>query len=293
MQQVFSPSSLDSYETCPKKYHFRYVEKLPVDSEGIEAFVGKRVHEVLERLYRFTDEGRVPSLERVVWRFHQMWHERFDAKRLRIVRRETDFDDYRRQGVRCLENAYRQLYPFDRDETLGLEHPIQFRLGGGDYRLRGIIDRLVRAPDGVLEIHDYKTGKRVPHQAQLDRDRQLALYEIGVRQQTGEQGDVRLVWHYLLGSQVRTSTRTAEQRDELAASTRGVIDRIRCETEWKPVKSALCDWCEYRAWCPAFDEAAWARRPKLEAPVRPQAGAPDERQLSLLQDQEHTSSSRR
>jgi len=283
VQKVFSPSSLDSYENCPKKYHFRYVEKLPVDQEGIEAFVGKRVHEVLERLYRFTDEGQIPTLERVLWRFHQMWHEHFDEKRLRIVRRETSFDDYRQNGVRCLENAYRQLYPFDRGETLGLEHPIQFELpGGGDYRMRGIIDRLVRAPDGVLEIHDYKTGKRVPRQEQIDRDRQLALYEIGVRQQTGEEGEVRLVWHYLFGGQVRTSQRSEAERNELAAQTRSVIDRIRCETEWKTKKSALCDWCEYRVWCPAFDEDAWARRPKVDAPVRPRAGADGDDQLTLL-----------
>ena len=53
VQQVFSHSSLSSFETCPKKYQFRYVLKVPADTEGIEAFVGKRVHEVLERLYQF------------------------------------------------------------------------------------------------------------------------------------------------------------------------------------------------------------------------------------------------
>ena len=59
---------------------------------------------------------------------------------------------------------------------------MQFPLDGdGRYAVRGVIDRLVRARDGALEIHDYKTGRRLPSQDELDRDRQLALYEIGVR----------------------------------------------------------------------------------------------------------------
>ena len=34
VQAVFSPSSLRCFETCPKQYHFRYVEKRRVDVEG-------------------------------------------------------------------------------------------------------------------------------------------------------------------------------------------------------------------------------------------------------------------
>ena len=41
--------------------------KRPPSTEGIEAFVGQRVHEVLERLYQF-GRGRalVPTLARVL-----------------------------------------------------------------------------------------------------------------------------------------------------------------------------------------------------------------------------------
>ena len=67
MQKTFSPSSLNCFEKCPKQYWFRYVAKVPVETEGIEAFVGKRVHEVLERLYQFVAEDMVPSIERVVY----------------------------------------------------------------------------------------------------------------------------------------------------------------------------------------------------------------------------------
>lgn len=281
MQETFSHSSLSCFETCPKQYHFRYIEKIRVDLEGIEAFMGKRVHEILERLYLFVAEGKVPSLDRVLSRYRQNWEERFDADRIRIVRSGTHPGFYRSNGARCLENYYRRHYPFDADETLGLEKRIQFQIDEeGEYKIRGVIDRLVRARDGALEIHDFKTGARVPSQASLDGDRQLALYEIGVRQQLGEEGAVRLVWHYVLSNQLRTSLRTPEQLVDLRADTALLIDRIRSEEEWAPSPGPLCDWCDYKEICPLFrkPEEAVAQTSDLET----SEVAPSRDQLRLL-----------
>ncbi len=253
MQETFSHSSLSCFETCPKQYHFRYIEKIRVDLDGIEAFMGKQVHEILERLYLFVADGKVPSLDRVLSRYRQNWEERFDADRIRIVRSGTEPDFYRGNGARCIENYYRRHYPFDADETLGLEKRIRFQIDEeGKYRINGVIDRLVRAPDGALEIHDFKTGARVPSQARLDADRQLGLYEIGVREDLDEAGEIRLVWHYVLSNQRRISVRTPEQLADLRTATAAIIDRIRDESEWSPRPGPLCDWCDYKEICPVF-----------------------------------------
>lgn len=269
VQRVFSHSSLSSFETCPKKYELRYIQRVPVETEGIESFVGKRVHEVLERLYEFAGRGLVPSLERVLGRFRANWEAGYDATRVRIVREGDEMADYVRVGERCLENAYRRLYPFD-DETLGLEHPIEFLLDAdGQYAMRGVIDRVVRARDGALEIHDYKTGRWLPKQADLDRDRQLALYEIGARRAFGETGEVRLVWHFLRQGQVRSSRRTPEQLAAAGEAARGTIDRIRAEKAWEPRPGSLCPWCEYRPLCPAFAGAPAPAREALPPDLEP------------------------
>ncbi len=275
MQKTFSPSSLNCFENCPRQYYYRYVEKVPVESEGIEAFVGKRVHEVLERLYEFVDQGMVPSLPRVIYRFHMFWEEHFDADRLRIVRQENGFEDYRADGVRSIENFYRRHYPFDQDETLGLERKIQFRLDAdGQYPIRGIIDRLVRARDGALEIHDFKTGRRIPRQEALDSDRQLGLYELAIREEFDEPGEIRLVWHYVLRNQTRVSCRNDEQREALRHKTVRAIDSIRNEVAWQPSKSGLCDWCEYKGRCPAFQDEALPQETRGSELPPPETGGP-------------------
>ncbi|UCE87819.1 MAG: PD-(D/E)XK nuclease family protein, partial [Deltaproteobacteria bacterium] len=140
------------------------------------------------------------------------------------------------------------------DETLAVEHRVTFALDErGDYRMQGVIDRLVRAPDGAIEIHDYKTSARAPSQRQLDADRQLALYQIGVTRNGAADRDteVRLVWHYLLPDRVRSSTRSAQQIEALRRDTVAAIDRIEAAQAFEARPGPLCSWCEYRERCPA------------------------------------------
>ncbi|MCZ7620447.1 MAG: PD-(D/E)XK nuclease family protein [Myxococcota bacterium] len=160
---------------------------------------------------------------------------------------------YLELGTRCLSNYYRRHYPFDHGETLSIEARVAFPLDpAGRYRIQGFVDRIVRAPDGAVEIHDYKTGRWVPSQAKLDSDRQLALYQLGFEARHGRDASVRLVWHFLQRDQVRVSTRTREQLDTLCGQTIALIDRIEAEREFAPKPSALCSWCEHNDVCPAM-----------------------------------------
>ncbi len=95
VSSLYSHSRLSSFENCRKQFHFRYVLRIPAPSEGVEAFVGKRVHEVLERLYRFVERSQVPSLERVLQRYHALWDENWNAERVRIVKQAMSAEHYR------------------------------------------------------------------------------------------------------------------------------------------------------------------------------------------------------
>ena len=277
MPEIYSHSRLSSFESCPRKFHYRYIQKLAVETESIEAFAGKRVHEVLERLYKAALQSRFPSLERVLRLFRELWTEHFKPESVRIARAENAPELYRENGERCLTNYYRRFYPFDGDQTLGLEQHVSFSLDAvGAYRVQGVIDRVVRTRDGVLEIHDFKTAQRVPSQQILDRDRQLALYQIGVAEMYGADQPIRLVWHYLLRDQVRTSTRSPEALEDLREHTIQLIDAIRSERSFEPRPSALCGWCEFAEICPA------SGRQRVSAPLAAAPPPPGQIPLPLL-----------
>jgi putative RecB family exonuclease len=280
--KIYSHSRLATFEDCAKRFEYRYLLKIPTDTEGIEAFVGKRVHEVLERLYRAAERGHVPSLEKVIYRYNQLFEESYDSDRVRIVREGTPLDFYRQLGEHCLTAYYRRHYPFDGDETLGIEQRVTFALDEKrEYRFQGIIDRIVRARDGVIEIHDYKTGKRVPTQKEVDEDRQLALYQIGLADRYPDQ-PMRLVWHYLQRDRKLTSTRTPEQLRYLREDTMSVVDRINDETEFKPTRSALCDWCEYNDRCPIYPKDRLPETASAAPPSETDPAAKSQEQLHLF-----------
>jgi len=267
---LYSHSRLASFDNCPRAFRYRYVDQITVEVESIEAFMGKLVHAVVEKLNLVTATGQVPSLASVLRRYEIMWDEGYDPGRVRVVRQGTEPDLYRAIGARCTENFYRRHYPFDLDESVGIEEQVRVALDpAGHYQLRGVIDRLVRTRAGGIEIHDYKTGQRVPSQANLDRDRQLALYQLAVRERFPDE-PVSLVWHYLASDRVRTSERTPQQLETLRQETIERIETAERETEYAPKTGPLCRWCEYNDRCDA------GRRHLGLAPAEPEPVAQPE-----------------
>ena len=287
LSTIYSHSRLSSFENCPKQFEFRYILKVPSETEGVEAFVGKRVHEVLERLYIFVGRDQIPGVEKVVDRYHKLWEETYDPARVRIVRENTPLSYYRQLGEDCLRGYYLRHYPFDESEILGLEKRVVFPLDdAGEYRMQGIIDRISRARDGAIEIHDYKTSARVPSQRILDQDRQLALYQIGLARTYGADSEYRLIWHYVAKNRTCVSTRTADELVQLRTDTIARIDEIQAATQFPAKKISLCGWCEYKDRCPLWASSETLARIEAEETAAKaaaeEAEAEDKSQLSLL-----------
>jgi putative RecB family exonuclease len=283
----YSHSRLSSFENCPRQFKYRYVDQIKVDKEGVEAFMGKRVHEILERLYHHVARnGRPPSLAQVLERYRQDWSRSWHDK-IAIVRKENPPAYYLERGARCLENYYRGHYPFTTGETIALEERLRLRLDtDGRYKMLGIVDRIVRQGEGAFEIHDYKTSANLPQQRQLDRDRQLALYQIGLEQTYPDVKEVELVWHYLIFNKTLRSRRSAEALEDLRQATMKLIDSVESESEFRTRPGPLCRWCDYASICPDAPAAARSGAPERAGDLA--AGVPDAaedgRQLSLLGD---------
>lgn len=275
----YSHSRIQSFQNCPKSFSYRYIEKIESSRESIEAFVGKRVHEILERLYHHVDRyGKPPSLNQALERFRKDWLLHWHPH-VEIIKLEFDIPHYQQLGERCLQHYYRRFYPFDQDETVGIEKMIHFRLDpDGRYRFRGVIDRIVRTAPGRYEIHDYKTGGYLPPRKRIDKDPQLALYQIGLSQTYDDVEEVELVWHYLAHNKTLRSRRTPEQLEELSQTWIALVDRIESANEFPTRVGPLCRWCEYRGICPAMHEGTPPPDPAIREPEHPQPP----RQLPLL-----------
>lgn len=254
---VFSHSRLSSYETCPLKYRLRYVDQVDVERrESVEAFVGRRVHEALEHLHERLLDGVELTREELLGYLQACWRREWHDQIL-IVRPEMTQQDYLRFAERCVNNYYRSNRPFGRDQTVGIELAVVFDLDAErDIQIKGYVDRLVRLGPGRYEIHDYKTTRRLPKQENVDRDRQLAFYHMGIEHMMGDAEEVVLVWHFLAHNRRFTSRRNPDQLHGLRRQTLELIDRIDEATgkgDFPANRSRLCDWCDYRDVCPAWN----------------------------------------
>jgi len=249
---TYSHSRLSSFEKCRLQYKYRYIDRIRRDIQGIEAFMGNRVHEALEKLYRDRQMERTPALEELTSLYQKNWDREYSEK-IRIVKSEYTADHYRKVGERCITDFYKTYHPFNDGVTLGLEEKLGIPLDpGGKYWMEGYVDRIVRVSPDTYEVHDYKTGGTLPSAQDLKTDRQLPLYQLGVQAKIPEAREVRLVWHYLAFNQELRSARSPDALEALKSTTLDLIHKVEATREFPPTESALCRWCDYQEICPLW-----------------------------------------
>jgi len=258
---VYSHSKLNIFEQCPQKFKFRYIDKIkPGIEKTIESHLGHAVHSTLEWIYNTVKEGiKIPNLDEIINYYAVKWQDEFSDEII-IIKKELTAKDYFNKGIQFIKDYYLENYPF-KDGTIECEKEICIELIDNNsenenkkYKIKGFIDRLVYNLDtGEYEIHDYKTSNKLPTQEEVDKDRQLALYSIAIKEIHGKDKEVKLVWHYLAHKMKVVSKRTDEQLENLKKETLELIKKIEITKDFPTKKSALCHWCEYKNICPAWD----------------------------------------
>lgn len=203
----------------------------------------------MEKIYKDLP-FRKYSLDELLDFYEDDWEKNYHDK-IVIADNERKAGNYKEIGKKFIEDYYKRYYPFNQGKVLGIERWVIINLDDkGEYKLRGIIDRLNQTKDGTYEIHDYKTSKSLPEQSKMDEDRQLALYQIGVQSMWNDVYNVELVWHYVAFDKEIRSKRREEELDELKKDTIDWIKKIEATREFLPDESILCGWCYYKDICP-------------------------------------------
>lgn len=247
---TFSHSRLSTFEQCPQKFKFAYIDEVETEIlRTIETYMGDIVHQTLEKLYKDLKFLKLNTEEELVSFYNELWEKEWDD-RILIVKGYPK-ENYKMLGARMVSDYYRRYAPFNEGKVLGLETQDFLELND-EYKIHIRIDRLMMKEDGVYEIHDYKTNSSLKKQSELDKDRQLAIYAMGVKKMYPDAKQVILVWHFLAFDKEMRSTRTTEQLTDLKNEILALIERINKEKEFKPNQSPLCDYCEYKPMCPIW-----------------------------------------
>jgi DNA helicase-2/ATP-dependent DNA helicase PcrA len=233
---LLSASDIETYRTCPLKYKFARVFRIPSEPTLNQRF-GILVHQVLERYHQ--SGGR--TLDELLGLLATGWR-----------RGGFGESDQERQLHAKADGALRRYHDRFRTEEcqpLWFEKAFTFRMGA--HTLRGRVDRVDRLPDGDYELIDYKTG-RPRSAAQLREDVQLSLYAVGAREAWGLDSSRQAYLYVLDDAKVPLPVEEVD-RDWITETVLEVADGILAQG-FEPTPSyAACSICDYRIACPAAE----------------------------------------
>jgi RecB family exonuclease len=256
---TYSYSKLASFKRCPYQYKLSYIDKIKTGIENIEAFVGSRFHELMEEIFASGKEKDY-FLEELIARFRALWKEKWHD-RVRIPNPGKTVEDYLKYGEECVKNFYQSYlapgtgFPV---KTLGVEIRIEFPIDPQKKnKMIGYVDRIAERGTHITEIQDYKTASTLPDENELEENRQLAIYQMGLQSAWKREGKpfnpVQLVLYYVGHSKTFTLPgRTEEELGKLLEEIREEIRGIEQETVFPARLGPYCEWCSYQDMCSEY-----------------------------------------
>ncbi|RMH82017.1 MAG: PD-(D/E)XK nuclease family protein [Actinomyces sp.] len=257
---ALSPSGASTFEQCPRRWRFRYVDRLP-DPPGPDALAGTFAHRVLELLCGEAAADRTVERARVLARM--VWPELAESDDFAALDLDAD-------GVRAFKwrawSAIEGLWDVENPATVEV-HATELRVDTvvGGVPFRGVIDRVDVEPDGLV-VTDYKSGRAPSARFAPARLTQVLLYAAALEAESGTR-PVRARLLYL-GQRSVDTTVTRDTLDEASEGLRRTWDDIRrsCEVDEFPARPGpLCGWCAYVDRCPEGSAAVAERQARREA----------------------------
>ncbi|HLM70652.1 MAG TPA: PD-(D/E)XK nuclease family protein [Thermoplasmata archaeon] len=279
---ALSYSSFRTYQECPLRWRFLYVDKLPEAPRGYFTF-GRVVHSLLEQLVA---PLVVPSARRAGENDRQRtmdeWHPSAGAaspaghlmttdELLAAYDREWSNEGYTsaeeesryRALGRDILLKYHDFLVRERPLPVAVEEHLEARWDG--IPVHGYIDRIDRTPAGGLEIVDYKTSRELTNDDARDSD-QLSLYQVLVESNYAAPVHGLTLYHLRSLTPLHTAPRERAALAGLHDRMGSAMDGIRAEA-FEPTPGRQCSRCDFQDRCPEFRAVPPADGERLRALV--------------------------
>jgi DNA helicase-2/ATP-dependent DNA helicase PcrA len=241
---TLSHFSVDDYRTCPLKYKYIHVLRVPIREHHTVVY-GKAIHDAVQTYLRRKMRGHRMLLEELWAVFEASWVSRGFLSR--------EHEEQR------LEAGRRTLKNFLAREEAGGTIPTfvekEFGFALGKDRVIGRWDRVDARADEVVII-DYKSSDvRQPKEAKrrARESLQLGIYALAYRHTYG-QNPTSVELHFLESGLSGVAQKTADELDQMATIIKEVAAGIRDRDFTAKPSYMACGYCAFRDICPS----AWA-----------------------------------
>ncbi len=239
-----SYNQIDDYETCPLKYRYVHVLRVPLLTHHALVY-GHAVHQAVRRMFESRLAGRAFSADELVAAFRAAWVSEGFLSR-------SHEDERLREGEATLRRFHAEEARVPWRPT-AVEQEFAFTLERN--RVQGRYDLVIETQSEVA-IVDFKTGELQDQKAADKRAReslQLDIYALAYLKTKGRLPD-RVELRFLESGLCAGRRPTAEEAERTAERIRTVANAIRQrELKARPTWLA-CGQCPFRDICP---HTAW------------------------------------
>ncbi|HUW21251.1 MAG TPA: ATP-dependent DNA helicase [Candidatus Bathyarchaeia archaeon] len=238
-------SQIETFDTCPLQYRYRYIQRIPIPSSGAQSF-GNSIHNTLRKFYQKIKEGQKPSPKKLISLLDKNWSSVGYLSKAHERRMKN-------HGKRLLADFYQKGFN-PQDKIKDLERLFKIKLVS-DFSVGGKIDRIDEVTGGI-EIYDYKTGK-VWDQQKVDASLQMTLYTLAVVSHQSslfaniEPENITLSFYFLETGEKKTTRRNRESlqkaRKEILAKRKEIGS-----SDFPPTPGLWCDFCDFKLICEAW-----------------------------------------
>jgi RecB family exonuclease len=250
---VCTPSKLVSYEDCPRRYRYAYVDR-PAPPKGpawAHNSLGASVHTALRNWYGLPVERRRPEALPVLLKATWVGEG---------YRDDTQEREVFRLALAWLEGYVAGLDPVE--EPVGVERVVAAKTA--TLALSGRVDRIDRRGEELV-IVDYKTGRAGLSTDDARGSRALALYAYAA-ERVFRRRCRKVELHHLPSHTVAAHEHTEESLGRhLARSEATAADAVAAErtvaaggdpdAAFPTMPGAICSWCDFRRSCPDGQQA--------------------------------------
>lgn len=231
-----SYSQIDAFKTCPLKYKFRYIFKIPTPSPHAANF-GSSVHDAVNRFYRNIGEGEKPTMDLLAELYEKCWiGGGYLSKAHENARKQ--------KGLEMMEIFFNHEKENDFKVPAFMER--NFRLKVAGVAFSGRIDRIDRLEDGSFEVIDYKTGSS-KRDVNLKKDLQLSVYALACRD-VFRLNVSKYSLFYLEDSYKASTARSNEEIENVKTVLDDIAEEMK-KSDFDATPGFNCGYCEYRILC--------------------------------------------
>ena len=245
-----TPSKVSSFKECALAFRFSAIDKLP-EPPSPWTTKGTVVHRALQLLFWDEDQG-ARTVEKALEKLATAREEAAADPEFTELHLSAEEEEAFYADAEALVRKYFELEDPNEVRVIGTELKLEVELG--TLKLRGIIDRLELDADGELVVTDYKTGKAPGIAYEQSRMGGVQFYAFLCEQVLGRR-PVRIQLLHLQ-EPVAISIAPCEQSIRgLRRRTEAIwtaVERACANDDFRPKPSRLCDFCAFKAYCPAW-----------------------------------------